>query len=394
MNWLHFLMINFYLVIFYIVYLFLIKGKTHFSFNRVYLLVAPLCSVLLPFFTMSRKGNQFNTQLFLPEIMALKDSKAIEFTENVNWVSIIFLLGLFLTFVVIIFQLYHLFRKNENSFYRYYKNYKVYLLHENKDSYSFLSKIYINKNHLEIEDIILEHEYAHCKGYHSLDNIYLALIKGIFWFNPIIYLWAKKAKENHEFIADNHVLKTQISAKEYGEHLLFSSMHIKSPILVNAFNSKPTIIKRIENFNHKNQYNMKQLVIVPVVIGMVFISLSLNTNKVENVKPATKVYKSLEEDSDPQFPGGEDALLDFFNKNFEYPKEAIERKSEGKVYVQFVVGINGELSDFKILRGAKDESLNNAAIEFVKKMPNWIPAIKNGEKVSAEVVFPINFTLD
>ncbi len=394
MSLLHFIMINTYLAIFYGLFILLSKNKTHFGINRLYLLVMPVVSIFLPFVIGKVEGVSGDRIFFHSEMEVFKEINVLEVSEGINWQTLIFILGLTVSLFFVLFQLFHLFKKSESEFYRRYKKYKVYLLLSNKESYSFFGKIYLNKNQLESEDVILEHEYAHCKGYHSIDNIFLAFIKGLFWFNPIIYLWTIKVKENHEFIADNHVLKMQISAKEYGQHLLINSLNTKSQFIVNAFNSKSTIIKRIEKFNHKNQYNMKQLIIVPALVGMTFISVSLNTTDVKEITKNTELVLVVENDSDPKFPGGEDALLDFFNKNFEYPKDAIERKSEGKVYVQFTVDVLGELNNVKVLRGAKDDALNKAAIDFVKKMPNWVPAIKNGEKVSAEVVFPINFTLN
>jgi len=136
---------------------------------------------------------------------------------------------------------------------------------------------------------------------------------------------------------------------------------------------------------------MKQLIIVPVIVGMAFISLSLNSGN--ELESKNEIEFVNEADTDPTFPGGNEAYLEFFKVNFVYPKEAIEKNSEGKVYVKFIVEKSGKIKDVKILRGTEDESLNQSAINFIKKMPNWIPAVKNNEKVDAEVTIPINFTL-
>ena len=83
----------------------------------------------------------------------------------------------------------------------------------------------------------------------------------------------------------------------------------------------------------------------------------------------------------PEFPGGMKALGKYVDgKNHHYPKEARERKIEGKVLVQFIINEDGMPSDFKVIQGI-GYGCDEAAIEAFRKMPKWKPATVGGQPV-------------
>lgn len=90
----------------------------------------------------------------------------------------------------------------------------------------------------------------------------------------------------------------------------------------------------------------------------------------------------------PMYPGGHAAMMKFIKKNLKYPRDA--RTVKGNVYVGFVVGENGSLSDFRIVKGLADV-FDNSALAVVKKMPKWIPARRDNNPVKTEMVVRITF---
>lgn len=94
----------------------------------------------------------------------------------------------------------------------------------------------------------------------------------------------------------------------------------------------------------------------------------------------------------PQFPGGEKGLEEYFKKNLKYPKKAIEKKLEGRVVFTITVSAQGEITDIILHRGFHYEC-NQEAYYLIKKMPDWIPGLKDGKPVSMQVILPITFTL-
>lgn len=94
----------------------------------------------------------------------------------------------------------------------------------------------------------------------------------------------------------------------------------------------------------------------------------------------------------PQFPGGQDALVKFLQTHIKYPREAIKKNLEGKVYVGFVVEKNGKLSQVEIRKGV-NELLDQEAIRVVSSMPDWQPGYQKGKPVRVQFVLPISFKL-
>lgn len=98
----------------------------------------------------------------------------------------------------------------------------------------------------------------------------------------------------------------------------------------------------------------------------------------------------------PQFPGGQQALIDYLQKNLVYPEDAKEQGIEGKVYVSFVVFEDGSIQQVTILRGIKgNNSCEKEVLRLIKRMPNWIPGKDNvGNELKARVKIPVVFNLD
>jgi protein TonB len=92
----------------------------------------------------------------------------------------------------------------------------------------------------------------------------------------------------------------------------------------------------------------------------------------------------------PQFPGGEQAWIDFLKKWLSMPEDIPvgERKT---VVVQFQVSEEGLVTNFEILRSA-GRSFDNEVMRVLKKMPRWEPAIQNNRKVATTFQQPVTFT--
>lgn len=95
----------------------------------------------------------------------------------------------------------------------------------------------------------------------------------------------------------------------------------------------------------------------------------------------------------PEFPGGEEAMMKFIQKNLNYPAQARENNISGRVVVGFVVNEGGEITDVKIIRGLK-YGCDEAAMAVVRKMPKWSAGKQNGKAVKVSYSLPITFQLD
>lgn len=103
------------------------------------------------------------------------------------------------------------------------------------------------------------------------------------------------------------------------------------------------------------------------------------------------IYQVVEEM--PQFDGGESALKDYLSANINYPEAARKAKTQGRVYVAFVVKKNGLISNIKLLRGIGG-GCDEESIRVVSAMPKWIPGKQRGKKVDVQFNLPIRFILE
>jgi protein TonB len=115
-------------------------------------------------------------------------------------------------------------------------------------------------------------------------------------------------------------------------------------------------------------------------------------NSSENVSQISKSDSTFQSDHKPEFPGGDQKLIEFISKNLRYPKGAKMDKIEGKVYVKFAVRETGQIDSISVYKGVRDD-LDQAAKDIFKKMPLWSPGIKYGKPVRVWYILPITFDL-
>ena len=123
-----------------------------------------------------------------------------------------------------------------------------------------------------------------------------------------------------------------------------------------------------------------------------FIDVSpvVKYQQTEKEAEETQVFYIVEEM--PEFPGGELALRKFISNAIKYPVVAQENGVQGKVYVSFVVGKDGLVTDAKVVRGV-DPALDKEAIRVVNSLPAWKPGKQRGKPVRVGFSVPISFVL-
>jgi len=107
-------------------------------------------------------------------------------------------------------------------------------------------------------------------------------------------------------------------------------------------------------------------------------------------KQDTTIYTFVEEDA--TFPGGYKLWSEFLQENINYPQEDIDSKTQGTVHVQFVVGLDGQISNIKIKKGVSP-TIDKEAIRITQLMPNWNPGKIMGKKVAQYYAMPVEFIL-
>ncbi len=114
-------------------------------------------------------------------------------------------------------------------------------------------------------------------------------------------------------------------------------------------------------------------------------------NEITETSGTGKVYTFVEQM--PEFPGGEDEMRKYLAQNVVYPVVAQENGISGTVFITFVVGIDGTISQVKVARGF-DKYCDEEAVRVVKEMPHWKPGRQNGKPVYVQYTVPIRFELN
>jgi protein TonB len=94
----------------------------------------------------------------------------------------------------------------------------------------------------------------------------------------------------------------------------------------------------------------------------------------------------------PEYPGGNAAMMQFLSDNIRYPVIAQENGIQGRVICNFVVERDGSITDVQVVRGV-DPSLDREAVRVIQQMPRWKPGKQRGQAVRVRFTLPVVFRL-
>lgn len=125
------------------------------------------------------------------------------------------------------------------------------------------------------------------------------------------------------------------------------------------------------------------------IVEVVDLSASTGPEEEEDAE-ANTIFTVVEQQ--PEFPGGEAALMAFIKKNLKYPAFAAENGIQGRVTLSFVVEKDGSVTDIQEMR-SPSEDLTKEAKRVVSAMPKWKPGKQRGKPVRVKYVLPVTFRL-
>jgi hypothetical protein len=266
------------LIVLISVYFLILENEKMAVFNRIYLLFSIFFSFSLPFITIEVLADASNALLqetvFKPEnvIIAVADD-AVNYFEIVFWtlygIGTIFFLFRFIKNINSITS-----RIKRNSIVKY-KNAKLVLLEEKILPHTFLNTIFIYKSDFDnrnIEEELYTHELTHVTQKHTLDILFVEIIKCIFWFNPIFIIYKKAIQLNHEFLADEKVVNSYNNIPVY-QSLLLSKANEKQPYYLASNLNYLVTKKRLIMMSKKTPISiaiLKKVALTPIFAGLIY----------------------------------------------------------------------------------------------------------------------------
>lgn len=280
---------------------------------------------------------------------------------------------------------------------------------------------YVVVSRADCEGAILDHELKHIACHHWVDLLVAQAVCVVNWFNPAAWLMREELMLVHEYQADMAVIDRGHSPREYQMLLIKKAVGARFPSLANSLNHRK--LKKRITMMYKSpcdaRLRWRALALVPALalaLGLVAVpavraavstisASSLAVDKgTENSAPAqvnnpqapTAPVVEMAEVM-PQFPGGEQAMLQAVMENVSFPDPEQLRDwkadADGITVVGFTVYADGSTGDFHRIKSCGYGDLDQAAIDGVRKgvSVKWTPGSDHGKPVSVTFAMPVEF---
>lgn len=286
-----------------LLYFLLIKKETALQFQRSYLLLTMLLALLVPLLSISMpatgNGTAIDTEYELAlspsmigdasQKMSDKISKNGFYFDNASLLEQIYLGSIMISVLLLLIGVTRVILLKLKSRRRDYKGHTLIEIQGTRQSFSFLTWVFVQK---DAPKAIIEHELAHVKLYHTLDNIILQLFKSFFWWTPGSWMVIKELRLIHEFQADAYAVK-QSDFHEYKEVLIRTSLNSIGLSLASSFHHG-SILRRLNTMS-KQTHNIPKWKIstLGVLVALTVLVFSCSEELGDDIKKMTEMSSSV-----------------------------------------------------------------------------------------------------
>ena len=103
-----------------------------------------------------------------------------------------------------------------------------------------------------------------------------------------------------------------------------------------------------------------------------------------------QIFTIVEVTAEPK--DGLAAFYQSISEQIKYPAQARRMRVEGKVFVEFVIGKDGKITEVKAVKGI-GAGCDEEAVRIIQNSPPWNPGRQRGKPVRQRMVLPIIFKL-
>ncbi|WCO01350.1 M56 family metallopeptidase [Psychroserpens ponticola] len=322
---------------FLIIYDVFLRKETFFNWNRVYLLATAILSIIIPFIKIESIKTIIPEKFVirLPEVIIGKitETNAIPpdvanlagitvQSEPVSFWYILLFSGMSIALLILAFKIIKLVILVSKHPKRWSNNLLIIKLINSTAAFSFFHYVFLGE-HINPKDrsSILEHEIVHVKQKHTLDLLFFEVLRVVFWFNPLVYMYQNRIATLHEYIADAKAVKHQ-SKSEYYNNLLAQVFETQQFSFVNPFFKHSLIKKRIlmlSKTKSKQIHILKYALLLPLVCTMLIYTSSYAQEKLEVIDETMQI---------------EDSELSDKELRQKYYNQIVEMKKNGKSFME------------------------------------------------------------
>lgn len=403
--------------LFWIFYRSVLARRKTLALNRYFLLTSVVLAFLIPALSIPVAEQPYSF-VFESESQPIETTVLQERTSPTpiyDWEKIllsVLLIGSLVTLSFLIIGIFRLRQVTHHATLIQNGKIRIYSLQAPDLAFSLFNRIYLStadRNETALRQIVA-HETAHIRLHHSRDILLACMLQIIFWWNPFVWLWKRSLREVHEFQADDFVMNNGVDSQQYITLILnLNGLNVEYPEFANGFCNSLTK-KRLTMItqNRSKRAKYKALWSLPLISAlMLCFSFTERSEKTEQTEKAGQIENVRQEKTDtisntqsprrqdfdtpPQFPGGQEALIQWMIDAFKYPKEAQQKELSGTVLCRFVVKADGFVDDITIVE-SPDAILSKVVLETMQKMPKWKPAMKDNKPVDCTFTFPCRFS--
>lgn len=378
------------------------KKDTFFTVNRVYLLVTSVLSLTLPFIKVKSIQETIPDDYVvnLPTVFIGErvSNNTIEVANtvssaslNINWWLVLYIIGVSVAVFLFIRKILIIRSLKQKSSKGMISKFPVRILPDSKDAFTFWNTIYIGNELSETEkNKILIHEIVHLKQKHTLDLIWFEIIKILFWFNPLIYIYHSRIITLHEYISDASAIR-QLGKRAYYEQLLNSNFQTKNVKFTNNFFNHKLLKKRIimlQKTKSKSNAKLKYLAIVPLLVVMLtFTAFSQKAVAIANIS-SEKITDEIKELTNTF--SDETVNAEITEKETQIPTETDTANNEKEVSDILEIEPTEEKEEEQIQKPIKTTNLDSLSrvdqkiVDRLLEIKNDI--IKNGKSFASRAV--------
>jgi beta-lactamase regulating signal transducer with metallopeptidase domain len=435
-----------------------LRRNTFHNYNRIYLLGTLIGGMLIPFLSLENEKRLYQEttpnnglertieiKKYLVTAAQIKPTQSLDW---IFWLKIIYITGVVLSLCVLLADLLKTIRLYKEGNKTNIDGLHIIETQQVHSPFSLFGLIFLSAQQPYDEEqlsMILMHEKRHNHLLHSIDLLVVQLVKIIFWFHPLPYIYRLRLLMVHEYQAD---VVVAAPLADYGAFLVEQSFLQNTPSIAHSFHRSP-IKNRIIMLTRKSSTwsKSKMLLAIPVmVISVSCFSKDVSDNKrVQNGNKVTfkgNVFElttpppdtvtiqdpttgkwdtaMMQVDPFPTIMNHEKILTDkdvdeaplsknsieyYVKSLFKGNKTLFNRLEDGEYYIylnQFVVGSNGKVVYYKFdgienrkyerLPGSgkqtsvpvKPQEVKNSIDQLINDLASGLvfdPAIKNGKDV-------------
>ncbi len=279
-----------------VAYSILLERRVRFVVCRAYLLFAVAASAAIPALDIPVwEGEVLYAVPAVPtegEIVvaeAVADEAAAP--DPRNTVLAIYVFGVVLSFVIMAVQMIRMRRLSRDAERTAFDRFDLVRTPHKTASFSFFRTVYVGSD-VSADDLrtIIAHEASHIVHRHSVERVAMEVMKAFMWWNPFVWIAARRLVEVQEYEADRDVIDGGYDVSNYISTLL-KHLFGYSPEIANGLRDSLTK-KRLKMMTMKRggRYALlRTAAVVPVIAGLLAtFSLTAKSAEIRYIEPVSE----------------------------------------------------------------------------------------------------------